>query len=285
MGQLRIRELSPWGGVEVSGADFAQPLPPDDAAQLGELFRRRHLVVMRDVELEGDDQVRLCSYCAPVHEHWGFVSNTDETPGFDRDCLLLFHSDFAFTGFSLLGISLYAIEIGESAAPTRFRNTAVAYERMPEPLKSRMESLDLLMLANTVDGREDIPARTIRVPDDAPRDRYIRTVMPTVDRHRITGTPYIVASEQQASHFIGTTMAESDELLDELFAHMDRDEFIYEHDWKVGDLVIWDNVVLQHGRRYNEKASRRCLRKVTMSDKSMTDILEGTVYAKVTTTR
>ena len=108
--------------------------------------------------------------------------------------------------------------------------------------------------------------------------------MPTVSQHRVTNTPYIVAAEQQASHFIGTTMDESDELLDELFAYMDRDEFIYEHDWKVGDLVIWDNVVLQHGRRYNEKEARRILRKVTMSDKSMMELLEGTVYARVTTT-
>ena len=284
MGDLTIRELSPWAGVEVSGADFTQPLSDANAAELGELFRRYRLVLIRNVELEGADQLRLCGYCAPVHENWGFVSNTEDVPGFDRDCLLLFHSDFAFTGFSLLGISLYAMEIGEGAAPTRFRNTQVAYERMPEPLKSRMEQLDLLMLANTVDGREDIPARTIRVPDDAPRDRYIRTVMPTVDRHRVFNTPYIVASEQQASHFIGTTMEESDELLDELFAWMDRDEFIYEHDWKVGDIVIWDNVTLQHGRRYNEKESRRCLRKVTMSDKSMLELLEGTVYARVTTT-
>ena len=284
MGDLTIRELSPWAGVEVSGADFTKPLSDAHAAQLGDLFRQYRLVLLRDVDLEGDDQVRLCGYCAPVHENWGFVSNTDDTPGFDRDCLLLFHSDFAFTGYSLLGISLYAMEIGADAAPTRFRNAELAYQRMPSPMKERFENLDVLMLANTVDGREDIPARTIRVPDDAPRDKYIRTVMPTVARHRVTDTPYIVAAEQQASHFIGTTMDESDELLDELFAYMDRDEFIYEHDWKVGDLVIWDNVVLQHGRRYNGKDARRVLRKVTMSDKSMLELLEGTVYARVTTT-
>jgi alpha-ketoglutarate-dependent taurine dioxygenase len=285
MGDLKIRELSPWAGVEVTGADFSQPLSADNANQFGELFRQYRLLVIRNVELEGDDQVRLCNYCAPVHQQWGFVSNTEETPGFDRDCVLLFHSDFAFTGFSLLGISLYAMEIGDGAVPTRFRNTQLAYERMPEAMRTKFEGLDVLMLANTVDGREDIPARTIRVPDDAPRDRYIRTVMPTVSQHRVTNTPYIVAAEQQASHFIGTTMDESDELLDELFTFMDRDEFIYEHDWVPGDIVIWDNVMLQHGRRYNEKESRRCLRKVTMSDRSMLDILEGTVYAKVTTTK
>src|SRR3954468_1361991 len=127
MGNLTIRKLEPWAGVEVSGADFSQPLSSDDAAQLGDLFRQYRLLVLREAALEGEDQVRLCNYCAPVHEQWGFVSNTEEVPGFDRDCLLLFHSDFAFTGYSLLGISLYAMEVGEGAAPTRFRNTELAH--------------------------------------------------------------------------------------------------------------------------------------------------------------
>src|SRR5581483_1191269 len=56
MGNLRVRELSPWAGVEVTGADFSQPLSADDASQLGELFHQYHLVLLRDVELEGEDQ-------------------------------------------------------------------------------------------------------------------------------------------------------------------------------------------------------------------------------------
>ena len=283
MGDLQVRELEPWAGVEVTGADFSKPLTDEQAAQLKQLYQQYRLLLIRDVELEGEDQVRLCGYVAPVHEHFGYVSNT-EVQGFDRDCLLLFHSDFAFTGYPLLGISLYAIEIAEGAAPTRFRNTELAYRELPDRLKKRFEQLDVLMLANTVDGREDIPARTIRVPDDAPRDKYIRCAVPTVSTHRVTDTPYIVAAEQQASHFIGLSMEESDELLDELFAFMDEDRFIYEHPWRVGDIVIWDNVVLQHGRVYNPPTVRRCLRKVTMSEKSMLDLLQGTVYARATTT-
>lgn len=283
MGELTIRELSPWAGVEVSGADFTKPLTEDQAAELQRLYHQYRLLLLRGSELEGDDQVRLCGYVAPVHDRWGFVSNT-EVKGFDRDCLLLFHSDFAFTQFELLGISLYAIEIAEGAAPTRFANTELAYREMPERLRSRVENLDVLMLANTVDGREDIPARTIRVPDDAPGDRYIRTARPLISEHRVTHTPYILASPQQASHFVGLSMNESDELLDELFAHMYSDRFVYEHQWQPGDLIIWDNVCLQHGRRENPPSVRRCLRKVTMSDKSMMDILAGTVYAGAGTT-
>src|SRR3954471_5734757 len=185
MASLTTRQLEPWGAVEVTGADFTQPLSPEQAAELKELFQRHRLLVMRGLDLSGEDQVRLCGYVAPVHEHFGFVSNT-EVQGFDRDCELLFHSDFAFTEYPLLGISLYAMEIGEGAAPTRFRNTELAYQRMPADMRARFESLDVLMLANTVDGREDIPARTIRVPDDAPGDKYIRTAVPTVSQHRVT---------------------------------------------------------------------------------------------------
>jgi alpha-ketoglutarate-dependent taurine dioxygenase len=270
--------LSDAAGVEIIGADLTQPLPDSDAAALKALFERHRLLLFRGQYLTDEQHVRACNYVLPALPNPGFVSNT-EVKGFDRDCLLLFHSDFAFTAYPLLGISLHAQEIAPNAAPTRFCNTQKAYEAMPSPLRERMESLQVLMLANTVDGREDIAARTIRVPDDAPRDRYIRIVRPVISEHRVTHTPFILASEQQASHFDGLSLAESDQLLAELFGHMYRDEFVYDHDWAEGDLIVWDNLTLQHGRRANPGTVRRCLRKVMMNEKTQAEVLAGTVYA------
>ena len=97
-----------------------------------------------------------------------------------------------------------------------------------------------------------------------------------ISDHPITHTPFIPVSPQQASHFVGRTEAESDELLDEIFAYLYADRFVYEHDWVKDDLIIWDNITLQHGRRENAPDARRCLRRITMNDVSMQELLAGT---------
>src|SRR4051812_47222040 len=203
MGSLQARPLSSVIGVEVSGADFTEPLDDEQAAELKALFQQHRLVLFRGQELSDEDHLRLCNHLLPAHPQVGYMSNT-EIKGFHPDFNLLFHSDFAFTRYPLLGISLYAVDLDPEAAPTRFINTEVAYREMPADMKAKFEKLDVHMLANTVDGREDRPARTVRLPEDTPPDpRYIRISRPTISEHRITGTPFVLASEQQASHFDG----------------------------------------------------------------------------------
>jgi taurine dioxygenase len=185
-----------------------------------------------------------------------------------------------FLAHPLLGISLCAIEVEPDAAATRFVNTELAAAEMPDAMRAKFADLDVVMLANTVDGREDIPARTVRVPDDAPWDRYMRTDRPVISDHPITHTPFIPVSPQQASHFAGCTEEQSDELLDEMFAYLYADRFVYEHQWLEDDLIIWDNITLQHGRHENAPDARRCLRRITMNDVSMQELLAGTVWGR-----
>jgi len=280
MSTLQFRPLSPVVGVEVSGVDLTQPFTDEQRAELVEQFRKYRLVLFRGQEISDDDHVRLCTYLLPVNEGVGYVSNTEIKGFHPGDFNLLYHSDFMFLEHPLLGISLCAIEVEPNAAGTRFVNTELAAHEMPDAMRERFGDLEVVMLANTVDGREDIPARTVRVPDDAPWDRYMRTDRPVISDHPITHTPFIPVSPQQASHFVGCTEAQSDELLDEMFAYLYADRFVYEHDWVKDDLIIWDNVTLQHGRRENAPDARRCLRRITMNDVSMQELLAGTVWGR-----
>jgi alpha-ketoglutarate-dependent taurine dioxygenase len=56
--------------------------------------------------------------------------------------------------------------------------------------------------------------------------------------------------EQQTREVVELAKRESNELLDALFAHLYRPELLVEHKWETGDLVIWDNQAVQHGRPY-----------------------------------
>jgi alpha-ketoglutarate-dependent taurine dioxygenase len=84
--------------------------------------------------------------------------------------------------------------------------------------------------------------------------------------------------EQQASHFDGWSCAKSDELLDACFAQLYAPANVYEHDWKASDLIAWDNIALQHGRRANPKTVRRSLRRVAMHHVTTAELIAGTGF-------
>ena len=73
-----------------------------------------------------------------------------------------------------------------------------------------------------------------------------------------------MANELHTDHVVGVPAAESAALLADLFAALYDDSNTYRHEWSVGDLVLWDNVALHHGRRGFDPAERRTLQRVTL---------------------
>jgi len=201
-----------------------------------------------------------------------------EPGGFHPEFKLVFHSDYAFLPRPLQGLSLYALEISEGSAPTAFVSNAHGARTLPASLRERLAELQVTLLANTTGGREDIACRFTEVPDEAPFDVYPSTTRPAIWPHPRTGEPLVFVNEQHGWRFSGMTRHDSDRLFDEVFAHLYRPEAIYEHHWAAGDLIVWDNLALQHGRWANPNSVRRSLRRVALNDVSNDEMVAGTVF-------
>jgi taurine dioxygenase len=268
--------LHPVTGVEVSGLDLRKPITGSDAAELRALFDRHALLHFRAPSLDADSQRRLVEAIGPVPEAATYVSNV-EPDGYRPEHALLWHHDFAFTPHPLFGISLYALEVGEGCVPTRFANTAHGAATLPASLRNRLEGLELVQLACLAEsGREDVRQREADYGGpDLPLDIYPRTARPVLWEHPRTGVELLWVGEQQASHFVGVGYQESAELLEEVFAHLYRDEVVYDHHWSEGDLLVWDNITLGHGRREAPATVRRSLRRFVMSDLTQLEIISG----------
>jgi taurine dioxygenase len=273
---INARPQHPVAGVEVSGVDLRRPINESDAAELRALFDRHGLLVFREPSLDADSQRRLVEAIGPVREAAGYVSNV-EADGYRPEYALLWHNDFAFTPHPLLGISLYGLEIGEGCAPTRFANTAHGAATLPVSLRKRLEGLELVHLACLVAGaREDVRQREeAHGGPDLPHDIYPRTARPVLWEHPRTGVELLWVGEQQASHFVGMSYRQSDELLEEVFAHLYRDEVVYDHHWSEGDLLVWDNITLAHARREAPATVRRSLRRFVMSELTQLEIISS----------
>jgi taurine dioxygenase len=206
-----------------------------------------------------------------------WISNVEA--GFHPEGELLFHSDYAFTAWPMLGLSLYAVELGAGAAPTNFASSAHAVATLEPRVREHLAALDVVHLIDAINGRDNVRTRLDQLGDDAERlDLYPRYARPAIWQHPITGVPLLFVMQQQASHFDGWSCVDSDNLLEAAFDALYADANVYEHEWRTGDFVVWDNLALQHGRRANPRSVRRSLRRVAMNTVTTAELIAGTAF-------
>jgi len=279
---LAFRPLHEALGVEVLGFDLAEPFAPADVEALRCAFDRHGLLLLRRPDVSAELHRAFALLFGPVREGQSHISNV-EPDGYHPEWAMLFHSDYVFTDRPVRGISLYPLELAPGVAPTRFVNLAHAAARLPGDLRRRLEGLEIVhMISVAGDAPEDVRHREADLGGPgAPPALYPRAVRPVLAPHPRTGAPILQVSEQQASHFVGRSYAESDALLEEVFAHLHGDPAnVYEHDWRMGDLVVWDNLMLVHGRRAAPAAVRRSFRRFTLTEWTLAEILDGVEFGE-----
>ena len=280
MSPLGLHPLHPALGVEVQGLDVSKPFVEEDVRSLRGAFDRFGLLLIRQSDVSAQDQRRLVELFGPVRESPSHISNV-EPDGYHPEWAMLFHSDYIFTENPVLGISLYPLELAPGSAPTRFANLTRAAETLPASLRRRLEGLHLVhMISVAGDASEAVRQREADLGGpDVSRALYPRAIRPVLAPHPRTGVENLWVCEQQASHFVELSYAESDALLAEVFEHIHGDpNLVYEHDWRMGDLVVWDNLMLVHGRCAAPKRVRRSFRRFTMTALTLEEILGGVEF-------
>jgi len=259
---LEHRPLEPFG-AEVN-LDLSTPLTPARAAALRDLFFTRSLLVFRNQHLSMDDQKRVVSYVGSVLEpSSGYLSPED---GILNTAHLDFHSDLCSTPLPFDAISLHAQDVDEGRTSTRFASGLRAYALLSEAMKAKVQALQVNMVQTVADKR--------RLRYDAPADA-LSLVRPLVLTHRTTGEPILYCSESSAARIEGWPQRESDALLAELFSALYAPTNQYEHVWRNGDLVIWDNLSLQHARDALPADRPRRLQRVVAGLKTLREQVPG----------
>lgn len=264
---LETRPLSPSLGVEILGLDLARPLTPAIEQELLALYERHHLLLLRDQVLEEDDQVRLAELFGPLSRRspamrkarTALVSNS-RPEGILGDGELYFHSDNTFFDVPLKAISLYALEVPDEGGDTLFANCALVYEALPADLKARLEGLTSYQLFD-YGGDYSQRSREEAAPPDAPR-----AVHPLVWSDPDSGRKVLFLSEHTTVRINELSEAEGEALIAALRGWIADPRFGYRHRWRPGDLILWDNVVLQHARQPFDPAKARTLRRTPIAD-------------------
>ncbi|MBV1688405.1 TauD/TfdA family dioxygenase [Novosphingobium sp. G106] len=237
---LSTRPIEPFG-VEAELAFRASPSDADQT-QIARLYMRDGLLVARGLNLTMEEQRAMCGAFGPVpdspYENL-YVSNT-RADGFLGTKELQWHNDVPYLPSPYLVAALHALDVDPDAASTRFVSGYRAYESLPDRLKARVEGMKALQV------RQRVSERANRLGDLEAGD--LCTVHPVVRAQEGTGRPYLFVNENMTACIIGLSAADSDALLEELFAYLYAEDAIYDHAWRPGDLVVWDNLSVQHAR-------------------------------------
>ncbi|MDQ1431791.1 MAG: taurine dioxygenase [Actinomycetota bacterium] len=267
---MRIIELGDAFGVEVLDTDPHGSLDAAEVAELRDAFDVHHLLLFRGDVVSGEEQVRLCRHFGPVAPElsgeFGYVSNR-RSDGILREGALPFHSDFAFTHEPVHALSLHALEVPSSGAPTVYADAAGVVDRMPAALRARIEPLSIV---NVYD---------FNLPTDARmRERDITPGSPCVERpfvqaHLRTGIPVVNANLMHTDRVIGLSERENEALLAEVYAVLYGPANTFALDWRVGDLAVWDNLALQHHRPDFPTTEGRTMQRVCINPKTTVELV------------
>jgi alpha-ketoglutarate-dependent taurine dioxygenase len=271
---LTVSPLDGPFGAEVHGFDAGSMLDANDHAVLRSAFDEFGVVVLREVELErpaqtlitelvsGEDDLDDEKIAADASRQSTFyISNRieDAAAPFGR---LMWHSDGMWSGHPFHVISLYGEEVEPPVPPTRFASAVRAWDTLPATLRERVQG----RFAVHVPGPEGFAHRRGDDGGDLVqpmRDKAYSATEPIGFSHPRTTKTILFVSQQMTSHIDDVTQADSEDLLEALFAHMYSPENVIEHQWSQGDLVVWDNLACQHARPdVALESSVRTLRKI-----------------------
>ncbi len=260
---LSVRKTGAALGAEIQGVDLSQPLDNATVAEIDRLWLEHEVIFFRGQKLAPEDHIRFSEQLGPVEVH---VRTDCCKPGYPQlfivanivengkpigagDAGTIWHSDGCCYDKPSRGSLLYAKRVpmkdGVVLGDTMFSSMNRAYEALPEDLKHKLISTKAL---NSYLKGYSRPRKTGPIPPltEEQKKKVPDIEIPVVRRHPFTGRPCLFVNEGYTTRIVGMPDAESSELLDYLFHHVTRPEFIYRHNWREGDLLIWDNCATQH---------------------------------------
>lgn len=268
---ITVSPLSEAIGARIEGVDLSRELDDETFDTIRNALFEHAIIVVPGQTLDEDDQERFCRYFGELEMVRSGEATSDRPavlmitnvtdsgrPTALEDGEMMFHYDQCYYENPALGSTLYAIEVPDEGGNTLFANCRLAYEALDDDWKARLHGLRAL---HYYDYKRDPTLRPSTINPDAPQ-----WVHPVVRTHPETGKKAIYVNRLMTLWIEGMDRADSDGILDYLFAHIEKPEFVYEHEWTVGELIMWDNRCSAHARTWFSPDKRRMMRRVTVRD-------------------
>ena len=279
--EFTVRKLTPNVGAEISGLDLRRALDPGTMAEVRRVWLDNVVVVFPEQEIDDDQQIafsrqvgeleliNMSALQLPGKPEIYAATNLNENDDFmapDHPVMQVnhdnrkWHSDSSFKRVPAMASLLHARIVPPVGGDTAYANMAAAYEALSDDVKAKLDGL--VVVHNFYWSRRDVRVTAFTAEETMaiPPVRH-----PLVRRHPETGRPALfVGSHAEAIE--GMEREEGRELIDRLNAHVTQPEFVYQHAWRPGDLVWWDNRAALHcGMPFDVTRHKRRLHRTTVA--------------------
>jgi taurine dioxygenase len=258
--RVETRRLSRHTGAEILGVDLRSPLSASDVADIWRTFVDRTVVLFRGQTLTQDELVRataqfgaVAAYSRPkefqmkgqkeLRPEIMLITNIREDGkpiGAHPDGEMWFHHDTIHRDIPSKATLLYALAVPTHGGNTSFANLFAAFEALPDDLKRALEGRKAFNAFQYGANKKGDTSHAVKAVSHA--------IHPVIRTHEDNGRKAIYVDRLMTQHLVDVPEAESSATLERVFDFIEREEFIYEHVWQKGDVVMWDNRSSVHAR-------------------------------------
>jgi len=261
--------------ADVEGVDLSQPLTPAISASIKEAWADNLVLRFRGQHLSDDDLMRFSAQFGELD--WAPIAAANvKTAGEDQKQYVMiisnvvengvaigqlgayeavWHTDMSYIAEPPQASALYSLEVPESGGDTGFSNMYLALETLPPDLRRQIEGR-----VCRHDASRNSAGELRRGFADAPDpSQTVGADHPIVRTHPITGRQALFLGRRRNAYIPGLPLADSEALLGALWAHATQPELAWYQQWRVGDLILWDNRCVMHRRDAFDPAARRVM--------------------------
>lgn len=257
---LALRPISSALGAEVTGIELKRPLSPGEIDALHQALGRYGILLFRNADLSPEQHIAFSGQFGPLETHVVGEFNLPEHPevfvvsnvkeaGKLKGAVYAgqyWHSDLSYMPRPSLGSLLLCHEMPAIGGDTMWANMSLAWDTLSAPMQKILEGLQAVHdYSNAYDRyfakHKERPPLT---PEQ--RAKTPPVVHPVVRTHPMTGRKALYVNPGFTTGFVGMPEEESRPILEFLFGHATRPEFVHRHPWRVHDLMFWDNRCTMH---------------------------------------
>lgn len=252
---MEIRRLTGHAGAEAVGIDLTKPVLDETKIVLNRAFVEHGVLVVRGQSLQPDQMLAAVElfgsvfqqhntrFAIPTCPQIHYISNQDRFPDGTRYIPGEgWHTDHSNDARPPKATVLHAVTLPDVGGDTQFADMAAAYAALPAAMRDRIAGLMAIHVYQSSHS-----ARKLMGLSEANKERVPNAVLhPIVRTHPENGRKSLYINPIRIEGIVGLDHKEALPLLDELLEHAVQEKFQYRHEWRAGDLVMWDNRCLLH---------------------------------------
>jgi len=273
--RLEVVPLTKHIGAEIRGIDLRQKPDDDTVKAIYQAWLDHLVIIFPDQKLEQKDLLRATTFFG---ENGGLSRPAKDRPiGFAKllpgimlisnirengepigalpDGEMMFHHDMIHADVPSKATLLYSVEIPSAGGNTLFASGYAAYDTLDPAIRNKLEGRRALHHYNY---------GSVQKGDGKGTESFGENIHPVFRTNEDTGRKAVYVNRLMTVGIEGMAQAQAEPLLNAVFDHAEKKEFVYEHVWRLGDLLLWDNRCSSHARTDFPTTERRLMLRTTV---------------------